>query len=1329
MKRPDFKQTDPKKSDFIKNNPIPEIKEEDENKIVQIKDGRFEYVDAGDITANQKDIDAIKSLLAGDKYTFKFNDVIEETEDFTYNFEFESNGTRFNQMIYVYAQSSDGSGDDNYYLRYRTVDGKYIVVYDNGWINKGYQTFVTSKDNVQLYNVVKKIDSKSEELVAYKSVVNAINNISAIVFDTNHWKINENLYGLGDFTYDFDFESNGVSYKAMVYRQHKYGVDNPTYYLDYQRADDNTRVTVYNTYNNLGWDDDAYRNIIIKNAAVELPETIATRVEAQEELSTGAKTLVGAINELNGKDVNLSPYQPKVDNSLGTNDKTIVGAINELNVRPTFVAGYKNPDDQKWYEDPLFDKLLEAGVGNTLHLGGNYGLFVFDASLIDIDFSIDGTQVIFEFTANKLKQVLDFILPDTTKAEIKAWINEAENKMTALYNNINGWVEEHYDEIKNAHEETKDWVTDTYETVSNGVNEALDWIKDKGEDVVDWIGDKGEDLVEGVKDIYEWIENGGKKTEEKVDQIEDKVDQIKDSVNAKGELLENMLEPFLGTTWELFDTFDEPFDFTFFFKSNDELFIRMEGVINTNEYGTETYVIHYYKKYGECITVYSSAKSGGWFDEAYKTIIVENSRDINRELASISGVKWKICYPLPEYYKSSFRLNCDFVSAGVLYESINVLRASGIYADDPDMQKHDNDTIEYIRKADGVAVEVYRYNPYEKTGGWVNILYPEQLVHFSGYRSIVVLNPTDEINRTLRKIATKETEELKGSYVTLVGAINEIDSNIGDFAELETEEVATYATEDNKKTLVGAVNNVHRRMLAMQETIDELDEKIGEGVDTSNLQTKNDTTLKTKSKTIVGAINELNEKLTTYPTYKFSSGWEAQSGYGIFLVDYDIYIDGHRYQDMNNISIGYTYVEPTAAIGGVPSIPSPQANSIVIAKDRAYIPVDNSSSLKIVIKGGEQSTNTNLINWLETYGVLDDGEIDTSNLATLDKIDSIDTWYDEMEAVSDDGDGISWENQAAFLGEFGSLHECRISQKIPLVAGENVTFSYDEENNAIAINSTGGGSAENAALMVTVSTDYPTPMSAIITAIQEAGGDISKLTFVTLTGYINCNLAMSFAWRGGNYYRVECIDLDTLTRIYYAPTDNSVYDATSMRIGEFLDAGRPEEKEEMPQIRFTSVTSEWATNEGCGGFTGVNVVCDDDYPLYFNVEIVGGGALQVGDTLQLCTRRSFMGCEANGYRAKYKLRKFAEYEITDDDLKKRYLTVATHLAGDSVPTELYHDGKAVSGDPLSPIYIRIRRPKGDLQNNDSGKTVDASFSNIVTVWKIHYREAREIKIL
>lgn len=267
------------------------------------------------------------------------------------------------------------------------------------------------------------------------------------------------------------------------------------------------------------------------------------------------------------------------------------------------------------------------------------------------------------------------------------------------------------------------------------------------------------------------------------------------------------------------------------------------------------------------------------------------------------------------------------------------------------------------------------------------------------------------------------------------------------------------------------------------------------------------------------------------------------------------------------------------------------------------------------------------------------------------------------------------------------------------------------------VDSKGGGSADNVALMVTVSTDYPTTMSAIVTAIQEAGGDISKLTFVTLQGYLNYNLAMSFAWRGGNYYKVDCIDLTNMAKIYNASTDNSVYDATSMRIEEFLDAGRPEEKEEMPQIRFTSANGNAQENS--------TFYVDEENPLKLTVEIVGGGALQVGDQLQVCKQKRFDGCRANGYKRKYKLQRFVEYVVTEEDLNKRFLTVNIVPNQLKVMHGLFRDGKEAS---LSPLYLRIRRSKGDMQNNDSGQTVDATFSNTVTVWKSYHRSNHAIRI-
>ena len=339
---------------------------------------------------------------------------------------------------------------------------------------------------------------------------------------------------------------------------------------------------------------------------------------------------------------------------------------------------------------------------------------------------------------------------------------------------------------------------------------------------------------------------------------------------------------------------------------------------------------------------------------------------------------------------------------------------------------------------------------------------------------------------------------------------------------------------------------------------------------------------------------------------------------------------------------------------------------------------------------------------------------DLSNLATVDKIDYIDTWYDAKDGMSRltvDLNGVSWHNRCAIDDSNGDNFKdtITISERVPIVAGENVTFEVDEENNVVKINATGGGSADNVALMVTVSTDYPTTMSAIVTAIQEAGGDISKLTFVTLTGYLTCNLAMSFAWRGGNYYRVECIDLDTLTRIYNATTDNSVYDATSMRISEFLDAGRPEEKEEMPQIRFVGMP--------CGGYFGyVEPEAHGQWiggytNLKFTVEIVGGGALQIGDAIQICR----MGCYGSYSRKKRKLRRLFEYAITEDDLDKRFITFEVPC-DDKKAIKLFTQPAAIKVNDKS-IYFRIRRPKGEINSGDNGggMTVDAEFSNVVPI--------------
>lgn len=139
---------------------------------------------------------------------------------------------------------------------------------------------------------------------------------------------------------------------------------------------------------------------------------------------------------------------------------------------------------------------------------------------------------------------------------------------------------------------------------------------------------------------------------------------------------------------------------------------------------------------------------------------------------------------------------------------------------------------------------------------------------------------------------------------------------------------------------------------------------------------------------------------------------------------------------------------------------------------------------------------------------------------------------------------------------------------------------------------------------------------------------------------------------------------------------------------------------EMPLIRFV----------GLRGNDSLSNLGGEEYPVQFMVEIIAG-SVQVGDTLQICAMRTFGVSNANQMKKK-KLRRFAEYVITEDDLDKRFLTL-TVPPTKKVFAYIKHNNMSLGGPGI--FYFRIRRPKGQLQANDSGMTVDAKFSNVVPV--------------
>lgn len=138
----------------------------------------------------------------------------------------------------------------------------------------------------------------------------------------------------------------------------------------------------------------------------------------------------------------------------------------------------------------------------------------------------------------------------------------------------------------------------------------------------------------------------------------------------------------------------------------------------------------------------------------------------------------------------------------------------------------------------------------------------------------------------------------------------------------------------------------------------------------------------------------------------------------------------------------------------------------------------------------------------------------------------------------------------------------------------------------------------------------------------------------------------------------------------------------------------------MPTIRFV-------------GLRGNNILSNldgEEQSVTFIIE-VASGLLQVGDTLQICGMRTFWASPQNPTK-KRKLRRFAELEIDEIEVDKNFLSLTVN------PTKknfafLAHNNRQ-SGGPCD-FYFRIRRPVGYLQNNDSGMTNDADFSNVVAV--------------
>ena len=108
-------------------------------------------------------------------------------------------------------------------------------------------------------------------------------------------------------------------------------------------------------------------------------------------------------------------------------------------------------------------------------------------------------------------------------------------------------------------------------------------------------------------------------------------------------------------------------------------------------------------------------------------------------------------------------------------------------------------------------------------------------------------------------------------------------------------------------------------------------------------------------------------------------------------------------------------------------------------------------------------------------------------------------------------------------------------------------------------------STENPMLCVTVDNDYSTTMSAIITAIEEAGGDISKYNYVQLTGDLTDLLLIQFSSGADDIYTITCIDAIHGDRIHNPNNYNNI-EVSTKTINDFLEEGRSNSLGSIPYV-------------------------------------------------------------------------------------------------------------------------------------------------------------------
>lgn len=534
----------------------------------------------------------------------------------------------------------------------------------------------------------------------------------------------------------------------------------------------------------------------------------------------------------------------------------------------------------------------------------------------------------------------------------------------------------------------------------------------------------------------------------------------------------------------------------------------------------------------------------------------------------------------------------------------------------------------------------------------------------------------------------------------------------------------------DSKNIVGAINELSKNFRR----------------DTAAYQRKTDANLKTTSRTVVGAINEINAKVENIK----ATGGVADNG----IVGTWVFNDALTLPDSNiQYDIDFTYNEVKCSgmalfSDSVTYYLSEDAYDVYEAEDGW-----SNEIYKTIVILTEPADDT-FASWLkanatkeEYYQTKKDDSLKTeskdivgainevnekigkinipegTDAPTVDEIITIDTWYDTPRVDDTFEEGITWADRFGLETKEDGYVEGDIYHKIPLVAGDNVTFEKTLTEGGVEvvkISVTSGGSSTDDSMVGTwVVIDEPEIPTTEMPLSFTSNGETFTVIGSTYMGSSDWNIkAVTYVKANGEPSVVYAnnpsgdygIQHGWLDAVYKTIT---VIEEPSAEVAAWIRANavKQEDAEESGGVSFSLPFIRYAN------FKNLKDEEDNIVGYRFTVENLGGGTLQVGDKLQICCRRRYTG-------GKYKLRQMAERLITEEDIGQRFLKIEVPNAEFASEKWLFKNDR--NGPPtLSAMYFRLKRVTA---YNESGFECNAIFSNVEQVWKTYNLDSHVLNI-